>query len=278
MIDNTNNCKIFANELLSKSKKLVGSFKHSSQLQNKLKDAQNKLKYSSKIKLVQDVPTRWNSSHDMLESICINADALKLLNLDPEIKSIKSNVPNEADFIVLNELCILLQPLKDLTEMLSVSKYVSISILYPVIYNLLNFQLPSLEISNINLSELKEELCKSLNARFTYVWNDKIFATATLFDFKFRRFEFIKDNETLRLKTVKDAKEYLIELYNKYFTNGDISHENQNPQENIRQNKSSKTSNDGTVTGKRKKDILSSLYDNQVLTESISNVSSIEIA
>ena len=76
LIDNTNNCKIIVNELLSKSKKLIGSFKHSSQLQNKLKDAQNKLKYSSKIKMVQDVPSRWNSSHDMLESICINADAL----------------------------------------------------------------------------------------------------------------------------------------------------------------------------------------------------------
>ena len=90
--------------------------------------------------------------------------------------------------------------------MFNVSKYVSISILYPVIYNLLNFQLPSLEISNINLSELKEELCKSLNARFTYVWNDKIFAIATLLDFKFRRFEFIKDNKHWESKQLKMPK------------------------------------------------------------------------
>ena len=70
------------------------------------------------------------------------------------------------------------------------------------------FNYLSLEISNINISELKEELCKSLNARFTNVRNDKIFATATLLNFKFRRFEFIKDNETLRLKAIKNAIEY----------------------------------------------------------------------
>ena len=113
------------------------------------------------------------------------------------MKSITKNIPNESDFINLFELCNLLQPFIDLTEIFSVSKYVSI-------------------------------------------------------------------------------KQYLIELYDRHLANWNKSHEQTSHQVNIRQTNPSGNSNTD-ISSKRKKNIFSSIYEYQVLTESVSSISSIEI-
>ena len=64
------------NDLISRCRHLVGSFKHGDQLNVKLKETQKTLNYETCNKLVQDVNHRWNSQYDMLDSICINKAAL----------------------------------------------------------------------------------------------------------------------------------------------------------------------------------------------------------
>ncbi len=58
--------------IIAKCRKLVGKFKHSEGLCRKLKAKQERLSLEFRLKLVQDVSTRWNSTFDMLESILIN--------------------------------------------------------------------------------------------------------------------------------------------------------------------------------------------------------------
>ena len=56
-------------KLLSASRKLVGHFRHSSQATEALLAKQVQMGSERPQKLVQDVPTRWNSAHDMLKRL-----------------------------------------------------------------------------------------------------------------------------------------------------------------------------------------------------------------
>ena len=74
---------------------------------------------------------------DMIDSILVNKDALISMSLERINEIIKQNIPNENEWLVLEELWELLEPLKELTTILSGSKYVTISLIYPAIYTLL---------------------------------------------------------------------------------------------------------------------------------------------
>lgn len=55
--------------LISKGRKLVGTFRRSTLAANVLKTKQTLLLPGRQYKLIQDCPTRWNSSSDMLERL-----------------------------------------------------------------------------------------------------------------------------------------------------------------------------------------------------------------
>ena len=118
-------------ELVKKCRSFVGSFRHSEILVRRLKKKQNQLEDVCKFKLVQDVPTGWNSTFDMIDSILSNKDALSSMMVETMCKQIKKNFPTEQEFCILNELCDLLQPLKDLTCQLSGKNYVTSSLTFP---------------------------------------------------------------------------------------------------------------------------------------------------
>jgi hypothetical protein len=61
-IEHLNYFKKIINDLLVKCKHLVGSFRHSEGLLRILREKQQKYHDEVKIKLVQDVSTRWNST------------------------------------------------------------------------------------------------------------------------------------------------------------------------------------------------------------------------
>lgn len=101
-INELNEIKRHVNNFIKNCRHLVGSFKHSASLTTKLREQQNKLNNDRKIKLVQDVSMRWNSTYDMLDSILVNQTCLNNLNAD---KNIKNYVPSSSDFFFIDELC-----------------------------------------------------------------------------------------------------------------------------------------------------------------------------
>ena len=113
---------------------MASTFHHSETLARKLKEKQEELQLERKIKLVQCVPTRWNSQLDMKDSILINQDPLISLSIDRSNSCIKNYVPNENEFIILSQISSLLQPFKELTTIFSSQSYNSISLLYPCIH------------------------------------------------------------------------------------------------------------------------------------------------
>ena len=78
------------NKVASKVKKLVGAFNHNDGLVRRLKEKQVQLHYECKNKLVQDMPVRWCSLFNCLDSVFINKDALKSLALEVENVNIKA--------------------------------------------------------------------------------------------------------------------------------------------------------------------------------------------
>lgn len=78
-----NNVKI-AN-LLKKTRKLVGSFKHSAKNTKALKSCQTQLGLPLH-RMIQDEPTRWNSSYYMMRRVLEQKEALILVSSKPEIR------------------------------------------------------------------------------------------------------------------------------------------------------------------------------------------------
>jgi hypothetical protein len=105
---------------------------------SRLREKQQEYHYEVKIKLVQDVTTRCNSTLDMVDSILSNKDALMSMALNIENKTIKQFVPDETEFSILEDLSNLLEPLKELTTSFSGKLYSTITSLYPCIYWLIN--------------------------------------------------------------------------------------------------------------------------------------------
>ena len=74
----------------------------------------------------------------------------------------KKNLPNECEFNILNELCLLLQPLKETSIVFSGSLYNTVSLLYPSIHYLINTCFNEIELKNELIVSLRDTLIESL--------------------------------------------------------------------------------------------------------------------
>ena len=74
---------------------------------------------------------------------------------------------------------------------------------------------------------LKTEQLRSLNRRFKYVNENPIFSAATFLHFKFKKFEFIR-NEYESIKYLNMEKEYLKKYYINSLNNNKNNNETQN--------------------------------------------------
>jgi hypothetical protein len=189
------------NQLVSKIRRFVTSFRHSGFLQKALKDKQIAVNAPVKIKLVQDVSTRWNSVYDIFHSIFVNRTALESLisdrNLQKEnktVETINKYFPTPGEFVILHDLLCLLKPLKELTVEFSAFKYSNCSILFPTIYCLINQY--EFDLNTHEVLEAKDTLLSSLASRFNYILagdQRNLFMAITFLDYRFKNFDFVTD-------------------------------------------------------------------------------------
>ena len=118
------------NALVIMSRKLVGHFKHSTVAT--LKERHNHI-------LIQDCPTRWNSTYYMMERLQDSRRHLTDVLLDDTVSKAADRklLLQDHEWDLLEELLPILSPLEMATKELSADKYVSISIMYPILFGLM---------------------------------------------------------------------------------------------------------------------------------------------
>ena len=164
--------------MLARCRKIVGHFKHSSLAYQHLHNIQSQLSLPEH-KLIQDEPTRWDSTYYMLSRIIQHHRAITLYDPDfglPE--QLNSNEWQQAEKIVK-----LLEPVQGVTKELS-GKDAMLSQVIPFI-EILKIEMGSTG-DDRGIISTKEVMLKSLKSRFEHVYSDDNCVIATLLDPRFK--------------------------------------------------------------------------------------------
>lgn len=151
-----------------------------------------------------------------------------------------------------------------MTVSLSGRDYITISILFPFIYNLVNFQLKNINLKIEDVRAVKDELIESLNKRFLYIFQNDIFLASTFLDFRFKKFEFIK-NQNERVSYLDKAKRFLNDF------NDQISIDQIDTNSNNRVNSTSQLDTQSSKSIDNE-NFLDSLVDNNFNTEILTDL------
>ena len=227
VLDKNGSVKIL--DLVKKCRNLVCTFKHSNFLSDQLKqvmelnrDAAMKINNTSNSDklppvrtLKQDVPTRWNSTYIMLQSVNDAYDSIKVvINSSADIKKKYSDMLlNSFEIGLVEDLLLLLLPFHQLTELMSGSKYVTISVVIPGVIRLLEIlQIFESKFGNTDIQDLAIQMYNDLEERTREHFNNPMVICATFLDPRYRKFHFIKDDKE-RENMINKAKNYIISTY-----------------------------------------------------------------
>ncbi|CAH1104318.1 unnamed protein product [Psylliodes chrysocephalus] len=180
-------------ELLKTVKNIVAFFKKSSKATDLLKNEQEN-RNSSKLKLLQDISTRWNSTYYMLKRVIDVGDSLTMAQLHsqeaPEILA-----REEKEIIV--EVIKILAPFEVATQQISGS-YVTISLIILIItgiYHTLNDIRQ--ELKTFVGIELHSQILISVNKRLSAYENKLIPKISTIIDPRFKKNGFRSSENSL---------------------------------------------------------------------------------
>ncbi|XP_054269360.1 zinc finger BED domain-containing protein 4-like [Macrosteles quadrilineatus] len=176
-----NNARI--SNVVTKCKKIVGSFKHSAKNTKLLKSYQAQLGVPSH-KLIQDEPTRWNSTFYMLKRLHEQKQALILVGSNPETK-LSTEITNE-DWKTIEYAVDILEIFENATLQLS-KETSTISEIIPMIHTIQHV-LETRAPQGSGLQGLKNDLLASLKRRFMDMEENRTYACATLLDPRYNTF------------------------------------------------------------------------------------------
>ncbi|XP_065193216.1 E3 SUMO-protein ligase ZBED1-like [Sycon ciliatum] len=124
-----------AQKLLSAARKLVGHFRHSGQATEALLAKQVQMGSTSPVKLTQDVPTRWNSAHDMLKRLVeLRLPVMAVLTAPGQNRNL---LLKDTQWTPAEQLTAALEPLKATTTVFGGQKYVTSSLVLPVVASII---------------------------------------------------------------------------------------------------------------------------------------------
>lgn len=143
--------------LLQKCKQIVRYFKKSTFAMDKLREEQRK-RNLKQLKPLQEVTTRWNSVLYMIKRlIALNTEDCLIVILSKLPKASESL--NFNNFIELNEIVKVLQSFETATNQISGQKYVTVSLIIPLVVGLHN---NLTEIEHSLTSDIGKQLCTKL--------------------------------------------------------------------------------------------------------------------
>lgn len=142
------------NGCIAKTKSIVAFFNHSGVASDHLRKATDKV-------LIQDVPTRWNSTYYMIE---------RFLEVKTQVNDILLSIPNDQmlvtgkEFELLNNVLTMLRPLEEATKIVSGDKYCTASTVIPIV-SIIKDKLGKLSDNTQEAKDIKEFLLLEIERR-----------------------------------------------------------------------------------------------------------------
>ncbi|XP_039949753.1 zinc finger BED domain-containing protein 4-like [Bactrocera tryoni] len=168
-------------ELISKVKDVVTWFKQSNIASNELRKST-----SDETKLIQQVPTRWNSTYYMIERFI---DLREIVN---NIIIRHKNAPamlHASELAHLSSVLQVLRPIEAATEEVSGDKYCTSSKVIPLIHCLV-LKIKPLSFDDSIAKELQSLVLKEIQKRMGVIENVTPLAIATVLDPRFKKMHF----------------------------------------------------------------------------------------
>ena len=152
--------------ILARARKLVGHFRRSPGAAQVLKEKQELLGLPIK-KLIQDVPTRWNSAHDMLARLLEQQAAVCATVLDPRLPRDVRHHTLSTDEVVIAEAAVeLLEPFKTTTTLMCSGSQPTASLILPITNTLLTANLSHSPSDSTAVTKMKKEIRDDLGSRY----------------------------------------------------------------------------------------------------------------
>ena len=192
---------------LARRRRLVSHFNHSAKSSYLLKKKQDDL-HHVKHSLIQDVVTRWNSAYYMVERVLEQQQPLcaALFELRKE-----DLMPSDSEFSVMECYKDVMEPLVDVTKAIGGEKWVTISIIRPLLHKLLNVHLKPATADSRLVCMIKESICSDLQDRYVGSALD-LLTKAAFLDPRFKALPFLKSEK--RQHIVSLIEEDVEELIN----------------------------------------------------------------
>jgi len=128
--------------------------------------------------LVQDVPTRWSSTYDMLQSIFVNRKAIVSTLLFSKHADL---LPTAEEWTIIESLITFLYPFKVGTNFFQTEQQVSISAIYPFLQRLKNNHTIELDSDPAIIQQMKRNMAVTLQ-QLINEYKGNIIMTATILD------------------------------------------------------------------------------------------------
>nr|XP_022910666.1 zinc finger BED domain-containing protein 1-like [Onthophagus taurus] len=181
--------------IVDKLKKIVRYFKKSTHAYSKLRETQERMELPA-LKLKNDVPTRWNSTYEMMQRIItlktalVSALAVIKSGRDVDINNI--DLLSNEEWLIAEQTVNILEMFNVVTTAVSAEKEVSASciILY---YKQLMKHINSFNTADLmpEVNQMAEKLKLELHNRFSDMEDNELISQATVLDPRFKKFGFI---------------------------------------------------------------------------------------
>ena len=194
---------------LARCRHLVAHFNRSAKSTYLLKQKQVNLHHKT-LALVQDVSTRWNSAYYMAERLLSQQQPVCATLLELHKGDM---MPSDAEFTTLELFIKVMKPLVDITEAIGAERWVTISVVRPLLHKLLEVYFKPEESDNI--TRLEKTMKTSMHTNLSHRYTGSILMllnVAAFMDPRFKALSFLSYEDRLNVIASVEAEVVMLAI------------------------------------------------------------------
>lgn len=182
---------------IDKIRKLANHFSHSNKSNERLLNLQGITRQGKKqVSFICDTSTRWNSTYNMLvRALELRSTLSALVDELPPGGVIHLNVPSDSEYLVLQQLCSLLEPIAEASIDLQSTKISTISLVAPYVQSLIAHY--SSPVNSPEVDAIRVKMLKDMEERWKVL--PEAVLLGSFFDPRFKGLTFITEQERVAI-------------------------------------------------------------------------------